>query len=129
MLEQQAVLTVAWDQELADQAALAFVRFGRAAMPVAQADRTRLELDIKMVISMRQVTVAEAKAQLSSLLDVVEGGEPVLITRRGKPIAAMVPRRPVRDLLPQLQALREALPPQPSSGVDVVRAQRDATER
>ena len=94
-----------------------------------QADRTRLELVIEMVNSMRQVTVAEAKAQLSSLLDVVEGGEPVLITRRGKPIAAMVPRRPVRDLLPQLQALREALPPQPSSGVDAVRAQRDATER
>jgi len=43
--------------------------------------------------------VAEAKAQLSSLLDAVEGGEPVLITRRGKPIAAMVPRRPVRYLL------------------------------
>jgi prevent-host-death family protein len=70
--------------------------------------------------------LAEAKAQLSSLLDAVEGGEPVLITRRGKPIAAMVPRRPVRDLLPQLQALREALPPQPSSGIDAVRAQRDA---
>jgi hypothetical protein len=51
------------------------------------------------------------------------------IIRRGKPIAAMVPRRPVRDLLPQLQALREALPPQPSSGVDAVRAQRDDTER
>lgn len=28
-LDQQAVLTVAWDQELADQAALAFARFGR----------------------------------------------------------------------------------------------------
>jgi len=32
---------------------------------------------------MRQVTVAEAKAQLSSLLNAVERGEPVLITRRG----------------------------------------------
>ena len=41
----------------------------------------------------------------------------------------MVPRRPVRDLLAQLQALREALAPQPSSGVDAVRAQRNATER
>lgn len=28
-LDQQAVLTVAWDQELADQAALAFARFGQ----------------------------------------------------------------------------------------------------
>jgi hypothetical protein len=41
----------------------------------------------------------------------------------------MVPRRPVHDLLPQLQALLEALPPQPSSGVDKIRALRDATER
>jgi prevent-host-death family protein len=40
-----------------------------------------------MVMSMRQVTVAEAKAQLSSLLDAVESGEPVLITRRGRAIA------------------------------------------
>ncbi len=38
-------------------------------------------------MSMRQVTVAEAKAQLSSLLDAVESGEPVLITRRGRAIA------------------------------------------
>ena len=28
-LDQQAMLTVAWDQELADQAALAFARFGK----------------------------------------------------------------------------------------------------
>jgi hypothetical protein len=34
----------------------------------------------------------------------------------------MEARRPVCDLLPQLQALREALPLQPSSGVDAVRA-------
>jgi len=81
-----------------------------------------------MVIRMRQVTVAEAKAQLSSLLDAVSTGEPMLITRRGKPIAEQVARRPVRNLLPQLQALRQSLPPQPSSGVDTVRALReDAT--
>ncbi len=53
-----------------------------------------------MVNSMRQVTVAEAKAQLSHLLDVVEMGEPVVITRRGKAIAELVPRQSIRDLLP-----------------------------
>jgi prevent-host-death family protein len=84
-------------------------------------------LVIALVNGMRQVTVAEAKAQLSSLLDAVEGGEPVVITRRGKPIAELVPRRPVRDLLPQLQALRKTLPPQPRSGVDTIRALRDET--
>lgn len=93
------------------------------------ASEVGLELVIAMVSRMRQVTVAEAKAQLSSLLDAVEGREPVVITRRGKPIAEMVPRRPVRDLLPQLQALREALPPQSSSGVDTMRALRDESGR
>ena len=69
--------------------------------------------------------MAEAKTQLSSLLDAVEAGEAVVITRRGKPIAELVPRCSVRDLLPQLAALREALPEQPTTGVDTMRALRD----
>jgi prevent-host-death family protein len=74
---------------------------------------------------MVQVTVAEAKARLSSLLDAVEAGQAVVITRRGKAIAELVPRIPVRDLLPQLAALRDALPEQPTSGVETMRALRD----
>jgi prevent-host-death family protein len=74
---------------------------------------------------MMQVTVAEAKTQLSSLLDAVEAGEAVVITRRGKPIAELVPRCSVRDLLPQLAALREALPEQQVSGVESMRLLRD----
>ena len=74
---------------------------------------------------MVQVTVAEAKTQLSSLLDAVEAGEAVVITRRGKPIAELVPRIHVRDLLPQLAALREGLPEQQPSGVVTMRALRD----
>ena len=74
---------------------------------------------------MVQVTVAEAKTQLSSLLDAVEAGEAVVITRRGKPIAELVPRCSVRDLLPQLAALREGLPEQQASGVETIRALRD----
>lgn len=72
-----------------------------------------------------QVTVAEAKAQLSRLLDAVEAGQPVVITRRGKAVAELVPRHAVHDLLPQLQTLRDSLPPQASSGVDTVRELRD----
>ena len=87
-----------------------------------------LELVIQLVNSMREVTVAEAKAQLSSLLDAVESGEPVLITRRGRAIAELVPRRAVRDLLPSLQALRASLPVQAASGVDTQRALRDEAE-
>lgn len=33
----------------------------------------------------------EAKTKLSELLDRVEGGEEVVVTRRGKPIARLVP--------------------------------------
>ena len=87
-----------------------------------------LELVIQLVNGMRQVTVAEAKAQLSSLLDAVERGEPVLITRRGRAVAELVPRRAVRDLLPSLQALRGTLPYQASSGVDTQRALRDEAD-
>jgi len=74
---------------------------------------------------MVQVTVAEAKTQLSSLLDAVEAGEAVVITRRGKPVAELVPRCSVRDLLPQLAALRDALPEQQTNGVETMRLLRD----
>jgi prevent-host-death family protein len=72
-----------------------------------------------------QVTVAQAKAQLSALLDAVEAGQPVVITRRGKAIAELVPRWSVRDLRPQLEALRASLPAQATSGVEIIRALRD----
>jgi prevent-host-death family protein len=74
---------------------------------------------------MVQVTVAEAKTQLSSLLDAVEAGQAVVITRRGKAIAELVPRCSVRDLLPQLATLRGSLPEQPTSGVETMLALRD----
>ena len=69
--------------------------------------------------------MAEAKTQLSSLLDAVEAGQAVVITRRGKAIAELVPRCSVRDLLPQLATLRGSLPEQPTSGVESMRALRD----
>ena len=73
---------------------------------------------------MLEVTAAEAKARFSSLLDVVEAGQSVVITRRGKAIAELVPRRAVRDLLPQLQALRDSLPGQASSSVETIQTMR-----
>lgn len=74
---------------------------------------------------MIQVSVAEAKTQLSSLLDAVEAGQSVVITRRGKPIADLMPRCNVRDMLPQLAALRDSLPEQLISGVEIISALRD----
>lgn len=48
---------------------------------------------------MKEVTATEAKAKLPSLLDEVELGEEILITRDGKTVAKLVPARP-RKLIP-----------------------------
>jgi prevent-host-death family protein len=40
---------------------------------------------------MRQVQIAEAKAHLSALLERVEAGEEIVIARRGKAIARLIP--------------------------------------
>jgi prevent-host-death family protein len=41
----------------------------------------------------REVGAFEAKTHLSQLLDAVEEGETITITRHGKPVAALVPAR------------------------------------
>lgn len=64
---------------------------------------------------MREVGVLEAKTQLSSLIEAIEaGGEEVVITRRGKPVARLsaVPAEPTRrysgaELVAMSQALRD----------------------
>ena len=40
---------------------------------------------------MKTMTVADAKAHLSALLAEVEAGDGVIITRRGKPVARLIP--------------------------------------
>ena len=52
----------------------------------------------------KEVTVAEAKKQLSSWLRHAEYGEAIVITRRGKPVAALVSN----EDLEQLKRLRAA---------------------
>jgi len=47
---------------------------------------------------MKEVQASQAKAQFSELLDVVERGETVIITRHGKPIA---------DIRPHVDSRRE----------------------
>jgi prevent-host-death family protein len=47
--------------------------------------------------AMRHVGAFEAKNTLGTLLDLVEKGEEVVITRRGKPIARLVPNRVADD--------------------------------
>lgn len=40
---------------------------------------------------MRELDADEAAKHLSSLLDAVAGGETIVMTRRGKPVACLVP--------------------------------------
>lgn len=40
---------------------------------------------------MQQIQIAEAKAHLSALLERVEAGEEIIIARRGKPVARLIP--------------------------------------
>lgn len=47
------------------------------------------------------MTESEASRDLHSLLDIVENGESVLVTRDGKPVATCIPVRPVKVPFPQ----------------------------
>jgi len=48
-------------------------------------------------MTMHEIGAFEAKNKLSMLLDRVAGGEEVLITRRGKAVARLVPAEPGFD--------------------------------
>ncbi len=61
---------------------------------------------------MRQVGVYEAKTHLPRLLDEVEQGESITITRHGRPVARLVPvpaarKRSVREAIEAMEAFRE----------------------
>ena len=76
---------------------------------------------------MSDVTLADAKAQLSDLIERVLRGEEVTITRRGKPVARLVgierERKPID--FEALRALRETLPKEPESTETWIRVLRD----
>ncbi len=64
---------------------------------------------------MREVQASEAKARLPSLLDEVERGEIVIITRHGRPIARIIPEADRRQAkidraLADLEAFRQTMP-------------------
>lgn len=73
------------------------------------------------------VNLVQAKARLSELLDTVEAGEEVIITRRGKPVAHMRPAVPAKKPLPleKLSAFRARMPPWRKGSATLVREMRD----
>ena len=76
---------------------------------------------------MGSVNLATAKAQFSELINKVESGEEVVITRHGRPVARVVPATPVKQPVPleRLAALRRSLPARKSSSAIELRKLRD----
>jgi len=78
---------------------------------------------------MRRVALAEAKAQLSALLDAVEAGKEVVIRRRGKAVARVVREKPDALAAPgwveRLRGLHRDQPPLQGSAVRLLRELRD----
>jgi antitoxin (DNA-binding transcriptional repressor) of toxin-antitoxin stability system len=55
---------------------------------------------------MREIGAFEAKNTFGTLLDLIEQGEEIVITRRGKPVARMIRETPEIDPAPAREAMR-----------------------
>ena len=73
------------------------------------------------------VSLAQAKARLSELLDKVEAGQEVVITRRGKAVAHLSAAvRPMKPLpLRELAGFRAAMPRLRRPAAELLREVRD----
>ena len=76
---------------------------------------------------MKQVSLAQAKAHLSELVEQAAAGEVVCKTRRGKPVAQLsaVARARKRIDIAAVRALTARMPLQAQSGGEFVRRMRD----
>ncbi len=80
---------------------------------------------------MLEVGTYEAKTRFSELLEKVEAGETVVITRRGRPVARLVAdeeirRRQVRETIERMLAARAG---RPSVTVEEILSARDEGRR
>jgi len=76
---------------------------------------------------MLTVTLAQAKAQLSEILNKVEAGEEVIVTRRGRPVAQIRAVEKKLEPLPleELAAFRARMPSLSKPSVELIREMRD----
>ena len=80
---------------------------------------------------MSSYSVAEAKAQLSRLIDEALAGEAVTITRDGKPAVQLQPAREQKrgfvpkQVLDEIAARARLRPSLGESGTDIIRKMRD----
>ena len=73
------------------------------------------------------VNLAEAKAHLSELLDKVEAGEEVVITRRGHAVARILPAQCPKKLVPlqELSTFRASMPRLRRPSAELLHESRD----
>jgi prevent-host-death family protein len=76
---------------------------------------------------METVSLAQAKAQLSKLIDQVEAGGEIVITRHGRPVARVTaieqPKKPLD--LEGLAEFRKTIPPWSKPSAELIREMRD----
>ncbi len=77
---------------------------------------------------MRQLGAFEVKTHLSQILDDVQRGETILITKRGEPVARLVPNEPlpqdVKSLLADFRKWRQTITWNEGEGISIETARR-----
>ena len=75
---------------------------------------------------MREIGAYEAKTHMSQLLDAVENGESIIITRRGTPVATLVPaaNRDRQSILETIERMNQARCRRPKMTTDDILAAR-----
>ncbi|MEO8754545.1 MAG: type II toxin-antitoxin system prevent-host-death family antitoxin [Casimicrobiaceae bacterium] len=91
------------------------------------ADRAKMTKIMTIILGsrMKTVSVAEAKAHLSALLDAAEAGEAITITRHGRPIARLQAVTHSIEPWQSLADLRAQLPPLRGSAADLINEIRE----
>ncbi len=73
-----------------------------------------------------QISVTDAKAQLTELVRRAEAGDEIVLTRHGQPTAKLVPIRAARDRKSRravLEAVRKSAAAKATAGASAVRSQ------
>ncbi len=74
---------------------------------------------------MKHVGIKETRQQLPDLIDRVEAGEEIVITRQGRPVARLVPAPRPRKILPPLAEFRKRMGPPGTPAERLLREERD----
>jgi prevent-host-death family protein len=74
---------------------------------------------------MKQVGIKQARQQLPDLIDRVEAGEEIMISRQGRPVAQLIPAPRNLKQLPTLLEFRRGIGSPGCSSAQLLRAERD----